>query len=79
MKESKHIAVNQTFWDNWADTIDGKGFRNKYLRNCQRSVISMLELKEEMNILDIARAGGASKEMLSYISDWIETTNAVFE
>ena len=33
----------------------------------------------EMNLLDIARAGGASKDMLSYISDWIETTNAVFE
>ncbi len=33
----------------------------------------------EMNTLDIAKAGGANKEMLSYISDWVETSNAVFE
>lgn len=33
----------------------------------------------EMDVLDIARAGGANKDMLSYISDWIETNNAIFE
>lgn len=33
----------------------------------------------EMNVLEIARAGGANKVMLSYISDWIETNSAVYE
>ncbi len=58
MEESKHIEVNEAKWDGWVDSLDKKGLRSYYLRRGQRDVISLLNIKEGMNILDIGCGTG---------------------
>ena len=58
MKESKHIQLNEAKWDKWAESFDGKGWRYDYLRKAQSSVISLLDIKENMNFLDIGCGTG---------------------
>lgn len=59
MQQSKHIEVNKKKWDKWAPEADGKGrWMYDYLRRGQAALISMLELKENMNFLDIGCGTG---------------------
>ena len=58
MKESKHIELNEAKWDGWVDSLDKKGLRSYYLRLGQRDVISLLNIKEGMSILDIGCGTG---------------------
>lgn len=58
MKEARHIAINEAKWDKWADTLDGKGKRNEYLRDAQSQVISMLEMEDNTRLLDIGCGTG---------------------
>ncbi len=58
MEESKHIQLNVTKWDKWAKSLDNNNLRNYYLRSGQNDVISLLDLKENMNILDIGCGTG---------------------
>jgi ubiquinone/menaquinone biosynthesis C-methylase UbiE len=58
MKESEHIRLNEEKWDKWAPVADGKGSRYEYLRKAQNYVISILDIKENMNFLDIGCGTG---------------------
>jgi ubiquinone/menaquinone biosynthesis C-methylase UbiE len=58
MKESKHIEINEAKWDGWAESIDGEGFKYDYLRKAQSSVISLLDIKENISLLDIGCGTG---------------------
>ena len=59
MEQSKHIEVNKKKWDKWAPEADGKSrWMYDYLRRSQAALISMLELKENMNFLDIGCGTG---------------------
>lgn len=58
MEESKHIELNEAKWDKWANSLDGKGWRYDYLRRAQTGVISTLDIKENVNVLDIGCGTG---------------------
>ncbi len=58
MKESEHVKLNEAKWDKWAASIDGKGWRYVYLRKCQSGVVSLMDIKENMNFLDIGCGTG---------------------
>src|SRR5664279_1451595 len=58
MNESRHIELNKSKWDKWAETADGKGWVYDYLRSAQLIVISKLDLKENVNFLDIGCGTG---------------------
>jgi ubiquinone/menaquinone biosynthesis C-methylase UbiE len=58
MDESKHIELNRAKWDNWAKIADGKGWKFDYLRSAQMSLISMLDIKENVDFLDIGCGTG---------------------
>ena len=58
MNESKHTALNKAKWDRWSETADGKGWLYDYLRRAQLSVIALLDIKENMNFLDIGCGTG---------------------
>jgi ubiquinone/menaquinone biosynthesis C-methylase UbiE len=58
MKESKYIELNEAKWDKWANSLDRKGLRNYYLRRGQSDVISLLDIKEGISILDIGCGTG---------------------
>ena len=58
MNESRHIELNETKWDKWAETAHSKGWKYDYLRNAQLNVISMLNITENMNFLDIGCGTG---------------------
>ena len=58
MEEAKHKQFNEAKWDRWAKTLDNKGWRNEYLRNAQDSLISILDIKENIHFLDIGCGTG---------------------
>jgi SAM-dependent methyltransferase len=58
MNESKHITLNKAKWDKWSETADGKGWLYDYLRKAQLSVIALIDVKENMNFLDIGCGTG---------------------
>jgi ubiquinone/menaquinone biosynthesis C-methylase UbiE len=58
MNEAKHLQLNEVKWDKWADTLDGKSWRNNYLRNAQSSVISRLGAKQDIHFLDVGCGTG---------------------
>lgn len=58
MDESKHIKLNEAKWDKWSKTADGKGLKYDYLRRAQSSVLSLLDINENMNFLDIGCGTG---------------------
>jgi ubiquinone/menaquinone biosynthesis C-methylase UbiE len=65
MNESEHLRINEKKWDKWAKTIDGKSLRNNYLRSAQLAVISLLDLKENVNMLDIGCGSGWALDQVS--------------
>ena len=58
MDETKHLKINEARWDKWAETVDGKSLRYDYLRSAQSGVISLLNLKENVTMLDIGCGTG---------------------
>jgi len=58
MDESKHLKINEARWDKWAETVDGKSLKYDYLRSAQLGVISLLNLKENVCMLDIGCGTG---------------------
>jgi ubiquinone/menaquinone biosynthesis C-methylase UbiE len=58
MQESKHRRINESKWDKWAGTADGKGWVYDHLRQSQGKLIEKLNLKENLNFLDIGCGTG---------------------
>src|SRR5215831_5797377 len=59
MNQSKHIEANKKKWDKWAPQADGKSrWMYDYLRRAQATLIEMIDLKENMNFLDIGCGTG---------------------
>jgi ubiquinone/menaquinone biosynthesis C-methylase UbiE len=69
MKESRHIQLNEAKWDKWAETIDGKGFKYEYLRKAQNSLISILDIKENVQVLDIGCGTGRALGEVAKLTD----------
>ena len=70
MDESKHLKINEAKWNKWAETIDGKSLRYDYLRSAQLGVISLLDLKENVSMLDIGcGTGWALGQAATLVSD----------
>jgi ubiquinone/menaquinone biosynthesis C-methylase UbiE len=65
MKESKHIQLNKSKWDKWAETVDGKGRLYDYLRKAQSSLVALLDIKEGINFLDIGCGTGWALDKVS--------------
>jgi ubiquinone/menaquinone biosynthesis C-methylase UbiE len=58
MKESDHLSSNREKWNKWAEKADGNGLMFEYLRNAQSNLISILNIKENQNFLDIGCGTG---------------------
>ncbi len=56
--EAKHLQSNQAKWDNWADSLDGQGWRHDYLRDAQSRLIALLDVKKDVRFLDIGCGAG---------------------
>jgi hypothetical protein len=71
MNESRHIERNNKKWDKWAINADGKGLIFDYLRRTQENLITLLDIKEHVNILDIGCGTGwaLSAEFAQLIAD----------
>jgi len=70
MKESKHIEINEARWDKWASSLDGKGWRYDYLRKCQSCVVSLLDIKENISVLDIGCGTGWALGQVAKLADY---------
>jgi ubiquinone/menaquinone biosynthesis C-methylase UbiE len=68
--EAKHIQRNEAKWDQWANTLDGNGWKYEYLRKAQSSVVSLLEMKESVHFLDVGcGTGWAIGEVSSRVNE----------
>ena len=56
--EAEHVRLNEAKWDNWAESLDGKGWRYEYLRKAEGSLLSMLRWSENVHFLDIGCGTG---------------------
>ncbi len=56
--ESKHLKLNEKKWDRWAESLDNENWRTRFLRDGQRKVIAVVDLKEGANFLDIGCGTG---------------------
>ena len=54
----KQVELNKAKWDRWAENFDTKSWRREFLRNGQRSVISLLDIKPGMHFLDVGCGTG---------------------
>lgn len=55
---TKHLELNEKKWDRWAGSLDNESRRNQFLRDGQRKVVSLLNLKENSTFLDIGCGTG---------------------
>ena len=69
MKELIHIEINENKWDKWAKSYDGKGWRYIYLRKCQSGVVSLLDIKENICVLDIGCGTGWALGQIAKLVD----------
>ena len=70
MNELKHLQLNEAKWNRWSEHVDGKGWLYDYLRKTQNSVISLLDLKENMNFLDIGCGTGYAVSQVAKLTNY---------
>jgi len=58
MNESEHIRRNRKKWDRWSEVADGQGPVFDHLRRSQSKLISILDLKEGISLLDMGCGTG---------------------
>jgi ubiquinone/menaquinone biosynthesis C-methylase UbiE len=56
--ESKHLRLNEKKWDKWAKSYDDKGLLHDKLRQAQSSIVNILDIKENVNFLDVGCGTG---------------------
>jgi ubiquinone/menaquinone biosynthesis C-methylase UbiE len=56
--ETKHTQLSKERWDKWASSYDNKSWRTDYLRGAQRKLISLLDIQENINFLDVGCGTG---------------------
>jgi ubiquinone/menaquinone biosynthesis C-methylase UbiE len=56
--EIKHIQLNKEKWDRWASWYDSNKLISVYLRKSQLKLISLLNIKENINFLDVGCGTG---------------------
>jgi ubiquinone/menaquinone biosynthesis C-methylase UbiE len=56
--EIKHIQLNKEKWDRWASWYDSNKLTSVYLRKSQLKLISLLNIKENINFLDVGCGTG---------------------
>lgn len=57
-RELKHIKLNENKWDKWSSSLDSDGWKYRFLRQAQQSVISLLDIKEGAHFLDVGCGTG---------------------
>jgi ubiquinone/menaquinone biosynthesis C-methylase UbiE len=57
-EDTKHTQLNVERWDRWAQSFDSGGWVHRYLRDCQSRVISLLDVKEDIHLLDVGCGTG---------------------
>ncbi|MGA1978605.1 MAG: class I SAM-dependent methyltransferase [Bacteroidales bacterium] len=67
MEEQGKLNAEKEYWDDWAGSMDGSGWRYKYLRNCQRLLVSILDVKEDISVLDVGCGTGHALGMISML------------
>jgi ubiquinone/menaquinone biosynthesis C-methylase UbiE len=58
MDESKHNRINREKWNRWSKTVDNDGSVYNYLRKAQDNLLSIIEFKEGVSMLDIGCGTG---------------------
>lgn len=58
LREAEHLKLNEQKWDRWAGTLDKKSRRNDFLRDGQRAVVDLLNLKQGTTFLDVGCGTG---------------------
>jgi ubiquinone/menaquinone biosynthesis C-methylase UbiE len=68
--EEEHLRLNRAKWDRWADSLDEKGWRSRFLRKAQLRVISALDIRPNVKFLDIGcGTGWAMGQVASLVND----------
>ncbi len=57
-KENQHTQLSESKWDEFSRTLDNDNWRSNYLREAQRHLISIMDVKEGMHVLDIGCGTG---------------------
>ncbi len=55
---SRHTELNESKWDEFAKSMDDETWTKNYLRQAQSSLVSLLDTKEGMRVLDIGCGTG---------------------
>lgn len=58
ISDLEHEERNAAMWDKRADSLDGDGRFSRYLRKAQSELISLMNLKEGMSLLDVGCGTG---------------------
>lgn len=56
--EAKHTELNKEKWDKWSGSYDSKSWGTDYLRGVQSKLLSLLDIKGNINFLDVGCGTG---------------------
>ena len=68
--ESEHLRLNEIKWNKWAKSYDSQGLFQNRLRQAQSNVVSLLDIKENINFLDIGCGTGYAIGEIAKLIDW---------
>ncbi len=67
--KSKLLELNEAKWDKWAVSMDREDWRNDFLRDAQRRVISLLNIRPDVHFLDIGCGTGWAVGQVAGLAD----------
>ncbi len=59
--DARHTQLNEAKWDRWAESFDGGGWVHRYLRDAQSKVVTLLDVKEDIHLLQLAHRSDPSE------------------